>query len=481
MSSLRFLIILLVLATNYFSRITTDAASSLPTLSKRRMNLNGVHLKFGAIHMPPFDVLTLRPDGNYTHTGSGIVVYSWLAAKLNFTFSYYFVPNAMTKAKYGNISEISTILNLMDDKVIDASAMGMIATPVRKKLVDLVYVIWTESFVMVVPVPGEEPRLFAFILPFQSTVWLLILITVITMVAIMSLFSKFYLKFFAKIIAGRNKLDPIPPRKETLFRLIINYAIYIINIMTNQGGSVALGVAITRLSFRVLVGVWLLIATVLVNSYSGTVISYLTVPKMKPPINTFDDLIASEDIGLVLLADTDAKTGPLKVLGDQMRSKPDRIVSNVPKLYKKLETEHFAFPFQKTFCQNFVSNDFKKDGKCRFKLTDPINVFGLWSLPLQKDSKYSSMFNIALMELWEAGIPSFSVKNAMPRADKCFAKTKPQASSRQIPIQLDDLMGAFFILGIGLSLAMFAFIVEIITEIKEIRRRCNNKNTIPKK
>ena len=57
------------------------------------------------------------------------------------------------------------------------------------------------------------------------------------------------------------------------------------------------------------------------------------------------------------------------------------------------------------------------------------------------------------MELWEAGIPSFSVKNAMPRADKCFAKTKPQASSRQIPIQLDDLMGAFFILGIGLSLA----------------------------
>jgi len=66
-------------------------------------------------------------------------------------------------------------------------------------------------------------------------VWLLILITVITMVAIMSLFSKFYLKFFAKIIAGRNQLDPIPPRKETLFKLIINYAIYIINIMTNQG------------------------------------------------------------------------------------------------------------------------------------------------------------------------------------------------------------------------------------------------------
>lgn len=39
------------------------------------------------------------------------------------------------------------------------------------------------------------------------------------------------------------------------------------------GGSVA----VVQLSFQVLVGAWLLIVTVLVNSYSGTVISYLTV------------------------------------------------------------------------------------------------------------------------------------------------------------------------------------------------------------
>jgi hypothetical protein len=29
---------------------------------------------------------------------------------------------------------------------------------------------WTEPFTMVVPVPGEEPRLFAFIKPFQNLV-----------------------------------------------------------------------------------------------------------------------------------------------------------------------------------------------------------------------------------------------------------------------------------------------------------------------
>jgi hypothetical protein len=49
--------------------------------------------------------------------------------------------------------------------------------------------------------------------------------------------------------------------------------------------------------------VWLLLTTVLVNSYSGTVIFYLTVPKMKPPIETFEDLIACEDVEIILRQD----------------------------------------------------------------------------------------------------------------------------------------------------------------------------------
>lgn len=54
------------------------------------------------------------------------------------------------------------------------------------------------------------------------------------------------------------------------------------------------------MSLRVLLGVWVLMATVLVNVYSGTVISYLTVPRTKPPINTFEDLAANRDVGIIL-------------------------------------------------------------------------------------------------------------------------------------------------------------------------------------
>ena len=42
---------------------------------------------------------------------------------------------------------------------------------------------------------------------------------------------------------------------------------------------------------------------VLVNSYSGIVISSLTVPKMKSSIVSLEDLAASEDVDVVLRSD----------------------------------------------------------------------------------------------------------------------------------------------------------------------------------
>jgi hypothetical protein len=53
----------------------------------------------------------------------------------------------------------------------------------------------------------------------------------------------------------------------------------------------------------------------MVNSYSGTIISCLTVPKMKPAINSFEDLVTMEDAKLILLADT--------VIAQQIRVKFD--------------------------------------------------------------------------------------------------------------------------------------------------------------
>lgn len=122
---------------------------------------------------------------------------------------------------------------------------------------------WTEPYVMVVPRSEEEPRLFAFILPFQPMVqicslsnnsrhishynmtnlrillvifqqniwfilflkvWLLTLATMLTMVGFMSLFMKAYAMH---LIVGKRSLNFVD--------FTASSTMYIINTMTNQG------------------------------------------------------------------------------------------------------------------------------------------------------------------------------------------------------------------------------------------------------
>jgi hypothetical protein len=144
---------------------------------------------------------------------------------------------------------------------VDASAIGFIATPERKSVMDLAYFTWTEPQAMVVPLPGEEPRLFAFIKPFQpiviifiiidnrnvnfflfvltdvlyfisSKVWLLILIASFCVVFSMSLFSKVYSKLFIM-----KSVKDVSITNGTALKWASQYSVYVVNTLTNQGNN----------------------------------------------------------------------------------------------------------------------------------------------------------------------------------------------------------------------------------------------------
>nr|CAH0103993.1 unnamed protein product [Daphnia galeata] len=459
--SFRHLMILLVMMDTLISLAAAVSQSSYHT-NKKADNLNGIELNFASIHFPPHNILTLMPNGNYTDIGSTPLYFAWLQEKLNFTISYDYLPNNLTKTQYGNLGDIALVLKLVEEKKLDGSSRFVIANYDRLKSVDFAYYMWAESLAMVVPRPGQEPRIFTFVHPFQSTVWLLIFLAASIIIALMTLFSGIYCKLFATL--DPDYLSSLP-RKFTIYEWSSYYAIYLANTLTNQGNAIPL----RRLSFRILIGVWVLTATVLVNSYSSTVISYLTIPKMKPAINTFEDLANSQEVELILLADTmtkkqilDATHGAQKTLGDQIRKNPDRILNNIEKVNVRLITERYAFANPQSVCNNFVASQFQETRKCRFKTTDPYSMTVFFSMPLQKSSKLTPIFQYALMELQETGFPEYWVKKSIPHAQKCFKKTNQRKIAIRKPISLDDLAGAFLILGVGVSLATFFFLLENI-------------------
>ncbi|XP_045025966.1 glutamate receptor ionotropic, delta-1 [Daphnia magna] len=447
----------------------------------QRTGLNGNTLSFALFHIPPGYVVTITPDGNFTFSGSYAMEMNWLAKRLNFTPSYRLLNHTIS-AKYGNPTNHA--FHLIENNEVDGFAVVFIATPERKKKMDFTsFFGWSESYTMVVPRPEEESRLFAFIWPFQPSVWLLIGITVVVMVVVMSLFSGSYVWLFVNDFRNPVAQNTREERMAVFWQWPSIYSVYIINIMTNQGGNIA----VSRFSFQILVGTWLLVAMVLVNSYSGTVVSYLTVPKMKPSIHTFEDLAANPDVGIILKVDTDigqkileAESGALKILGDQARSEPDRLFTDPVKINARLVTGLYAYPYLQIFAKFFVSDQFKKDGKCRFQMSKPLSLTGFWSMAFQKGSKLTSIFNDVLIEVWETGLPSHWSNEVIPRAPQCFAKEKPRANlAGQNPIRLTDLMGAFLILAVGVGLATIVFLLEKIIFFKNRRMAMNIKEKAP--
>ena len=55
-----------------------------------------------------------------------------------------------------------------------------------------------------------------------------------------------------------------------------------------------------RLPVRIVLGVWCLMVVVLVNSYSGSLVSYLTVPVYEKTIDSFEELAKQKEIHLTL-------------------------------------------------------------------------------------------------------------------------------------------------------------------------------------
>ena len=166
---------------------------------------------------------------------------------------------------------------------------------------------------------------------FFFQVWLLIIFSLLATVGMMTYFGwVYYFKNTGDNATGAPTNTTVTNNNGTINNRLVRWVIwnnfslhmlYVINIMTNQGKLITclanlftcyfLRFAdvtgcrerIQRNSYRILAGFWLLAAMVLVNSYSSIVISSLTVPKMKPSIDSLEDLAASEDVDVVLRSD----------------------------------------------------------------------------------------------------------------------------------------------------------------------------------
>ena len=129
-----------------------------------------------------------------------------------------------------------------------------------------------------------------------------------------------------------------------------------------------------------------------------------------------------------------------------------------------------------------VNMDLKKTGKCRLHLSNRIPYGEIYTFGLEKGNKLNQLFNekywacyvciyfilqliislYRLQYLWETGLLTYWLRKNYRQLnlDKCLAKSKESAAQK--PIKLVDLTSAFLILGVGISVSIFTFLLELV-------------------
>ena len=103
-------------------------------------------------------------------------------------------------------------------------------------------------------------------------------------------------------------------------------------------------------------------------------------------------------------------------------------------------------------------------------------------LPFDKKSPYTRYFNMKLGRFAQAGIIKYwlslmSIKYDKSLTSSFFDKELKESNTEPKPYNMGNFVGAFYVLGIGLSIALLVFLGEIFVHSK--RHRKGRRRAIP--
>ncbi|EFX79425.1 hypothetical protein DAPPUDRAFT_244963 [Daphnia pulex] len=198
----------------------------------------------------------------------------------------------------------------------------------RIQFFDYVGVFEEENSAMAIPALTEESTILSTIKPFEPIVWLMVLISLMSVAICFS-------------ASSRLNFDH-SDRNTTKSFGIGDYVLYTTAILTNQGSVFWQPNQQSRLSFRLTAGVWCLFALVMVNVYSSTLTAHITARKMSIPPEGSIQVMEKGVLAYLVVADgfgreliLSATTGPLKKMGDTFRHHPENFIPDQETAFQK--------------------------------------------------------------------------------------------------------------------------------------------------
>lgn len=280
-----------------------------------------------------------------------------------------------------------------------------------------------------------------------------------------------------------------------LFRLS-NCCWYIYGALLQQGG-----MYLPRSdSARIIVGTWWLVVLVVVTTYCGNLVAFLTFPKIDTPLSSVAQLVNSAEWAAASSSRSGSSGGAAEsTVTWGMRSGTFLELylkhSDSPK-YKRLyegatfydrETSDIiqrvrgnrhVYIDWKSNLQFIMKREFLETDSCDFSLGAEDFLDEQIGLVLSPHSPYLGLVNNEIYRLQQMGFVQKWLAEYLPTRDRCWSGTNKLVQIENHTVNLNDMQGCFLVLLVGVGAAMLIILGECV--LKRYTGRAGRKGGVVK-